>query len=152
MLFDLRPNYGWGNEDNGGLLKMSCVHTAALRASDHVAGHFWPMPLLETPGHSQVNLGQSLVDHCSFLLEKKIGKLNSGHKTWKHQFSFQSQRRAMPKNVQSESESEVPQSCLTLWDPIDSSLQQVPLSIGFSRQEYWSGLTFPSSKNVQTTP
>ena len=30
----------------------------------------------------------------------KFGKLNSGHGTTKDQFSFQSQRRAMPKNVQ----------------------------------------------------
>ena len=30
----------------------------------------------------------------------KFGKLNSGHRTGKDQFSFQSQRRAMPKNVQ----------------------------------------------------
>ena len=30
----------------------------------------------------------------------KIGKLSSGHRTGKGQFSFQSQRRAMPKNVQ----------------------------------------------------
>ena len=30
----------------------------------------------------------------------KFGKLNSGHRTGKSQFSFQSQRRAMPKNVQ----------------------------------------------------
>ena len=35
------------------------------------------------------------------------------------------------------------QSCLTLCDPMDSS-SQAPLSTGFSRQEYWSGLTFPS--------
>ena len=35
------------------------------------------------------------------------------------------------------------QSCLTLCDPIDGS-QQAPLSLGFSRQEYWSGLPFPS--------
>ena len=33
------------------------------------------------------------------------------------------------------------QSCLTLCDPIDC---QAPLSMGFSRQEYWSGLPFPS--------
>ena len=32
------------------------------------------------------------------------------------------------------------QSCLTLCDPIDRG----PLSLGFSRQEYWSGLPFPS--------
>ena len=30
----------------------------------------------------------------------KVGKLSSGHRTEKGQFSFQSQRRAMPKNVQ----------------------------------------------------
>ena len=30
----------------------------------------------------------------------KFGKLSSGHRTGKVQFSFQSQRRAMPKNVQ----------------------------------------------------
>ena len=28
-------------------------------------------------------------------------------------------------------------------DPMDCSLQ-APLSMGFSRQEYWSGLPFPS--------
>ena len=31
---------------------------------------------------------------------RKYGKLSSGHRTGKGQFSFQSQRRAMPKNVQ----------------------------------------------------
>ena len=35
------------------------------------------------------------------------------------------------------------QSCLTLYDPIDSSPPGSP-SLGFSRQEYWSGLPFPS--------
>ena len=35
------------------------------------------------------------------------------------------------------------QSCPTLCDPIDVS-HQAPLSLGFSRQEYWSGLPFPS--------
>ena len=39
--------------------------------------------------------------------------------------------------LQVESESEVAQSCPT---PCD----QAPLSMGFSRQEYWSGLPFPS--------
>ena len=33
-------------------------------------------------------------------------------------------------------------SCQTLCDPMDSSLHQAPLSMGFSRQEYWSGLPF----------
>ena len=30
----------------------------------------------------------------------KFGRLSSGHRTGKGQFSFQSQRKAMPKNVQ----------------------------------------------------
>ena len=41
-------------------------------------------------------------------------------------------------------ESEVAQSCPTLCDPMDSNLHHAPPSIGFSRQEYWSGLPFPS--------
>ena len=32
-------------------------------------------------------------------------------------------------------------SCLTLCDPVDCS-RQAPLSMGFSKQEYWSGLPF----------
>ena len=35
----------------------------------------------------------------------------------------------------------VAQLCLTLFDPMDCSCQ-APLSMGFSRQEYWSGLPF----------
>ena len=39
--------------------------------------------------------------------------------------------------------SEVAQSCPTLCDSMDCSLQAPP-STGFSRQEYWSGLPLPS--------
>ena len=35
------------------------------------------------------------------------------------------------------------QSCLTLLQPMNCSCQ-APLSMGISRQEYWSGLPFPS--------
>ena len=35
------------------------------------------------------------------------------------------------------------QSCPTMCDPRDGS-PQAPLSLGFSRQEHWSGLPFPS--------
>ena len=38
----------------------------------------------------------------------------------------------------------VSQLCLTLCDPMDYIAYQAPLSMGFSRQEYWSGLPFPS--------
>ena len=41
-----------------------------------------------------------------------------------------------------ESESEVTQSCLTLSDPMDCS--PPGSSVEFSRQEYWSGLSFLS--------
>ena len=43
------------------------------------------------------------------------------------------------------SESEVAQSCQTLRDPMDS---MGPLSMGFSRQEYWSGVPLPSPQRV----
>ena len=36
------------------------------------------------------------------------------------------------------------QSCLTLSDPTDGSPPGSP-SLGFSRQEHWSGLPFPSA-------
>ena len=36
------------------------------------------------------------------------------------------------------------QSCPTLWGPPMDCARQAPLSMGFSRQEYWSGLSFPS--------
>ena len=38
----------------------------------------------------------------------------------------------------------IAQSCLTLYDPMDCSSPDYSLSVGFSRQEYWSGLPFPS--------
>ena len=40
--------------------KRSHECTAALSAPDPAAGHHPPMPPLETPGHSQASLGQSL--------------------------------------------------------------------------------------------
>ena len=40
----------------------------------------------------------------------------------------------------------VTRSCPTLCDPMDGS--QVPLSMGFSRQEIWSGRPFPSPRDL----
>ena len=37
---------------------------------------------------------------CCSQYTSKFGKLSSGHRTGKGQFSFQSQRKAMPKNIQ----------------------------------------------------
>ena len=41
---------------------------------------------------------------CCNQYVSKFGKLSSGHRTGKGQFSFQSQRKAMPKNVQTTSQ------------------------------------------------
>ena len=49
-----------------------------------------------------VELFQILKDNAVKVLHfiSKFGKHNSGHRTGKGQFSFQSQRKAMPKNAQ----------------------------------------------------
>ena len=50
-----------------------------------------------------VELFQILKDDAVKVLHSichKFGKVSSGHRTGKSQFSYQSQRRAMPKNVQ----------------------------------------------------
>ena len=46
------------------------------------------------------------------------------------------------------SESEVVQSCQLLATPWTAAYQASP-SMGFSRQEYWSGLPLPSPKESQ---
>ena len=50
-----------------------------------------------------VELFQVLKDDAVKVLHQyasKFGRLSSGHRTGKGQFSFQSQRKAMPKNAQ----------------------------------------------------
>ena len=50
-----------------------------------------------------VELFQSLKDDavkCCTQYVSKFGKLSNGHRTGKGQFSFQSQRKAIPKNAQ----------------------------------------------------
>ena len=44
-------------------------------------------------------LKDDAVKRCTQYVSK-FGKLSSGHRTGKDQFSFQSQRRTMPKNAQ----------------------------------------------------
>ena len=45
-------------------------------------------------------LKDDAVEKCCTQYVSKFGKLSSGHKTGKGQFSFQFQRKAMPKNAQ----------------------------------------------------
>ena len=46
--------------------KMTYAHTLSFSASDPPAGNCWPMPPLETPGHTQTSLAQSLVGTLLF--------------------------------------------------------------------------------------
>ena len=64
LLFDLRPNYGGGNEDNGDLLqKVPCTVTPTLQQA--TADPRLRRRLLDTHGQVRVNL---LWGYCSFLL------------------------------------------------------------------------------------
>ena len=75
LLFDLRPIYGGGNEDNGDLLqKVLCMH-CALSAPSPAASHHEPTlhrKLLDTHWQVWVSL---LWDHCSFLLGPGVHKV-----------------------------------------------------------------------------
>ena len=54
-----------------------------------------------------VELLQILKDDCMKVLTQcvsKFGKCSSGHRTGKCQFSFQPQRKAMPKNIQTDTQ------------------------------------------------
>ena len=52
--------------------------------------------------------------------------------------------------MKGKSESEVAQSCLTLATPWTAAYQAPP-SMGFSMQEYWSGVPLPSYEGAQTS-
>ena len=68
LFFDLRPNYGGGDEDNGNLLQKMPCRPCYSQCPNPAAGHHQPTPPAETPGHPRASLGQSPVGHCSFLL------------------------------------------------------------------------------------
>ena len=65
---------------------------------------------------------------CCSQYVSKFGKLRRDHRTGKHQFSFQSQRRTVPKNDQTSVQfSSVIKLCLTLSDPMDCSTPGFPV-------------------------
>ena len=53
----------------------------------------------EKERYTHLNAEFQICQIC-FQYVSKFGKLSSGHRTGKGQFSFQSQRKAMPKNAQ----------------------------------------------------
>ena len=79
----------------------------------------WKIPWMEEPGRLQsMSLKESdRTDRLYFLFSALVSKLLKV--------------------------SEVAQSCMILCYPMDCSYQ-APLSMGFFRREYWSGLPFPS--------
>ena len=64
----------------------------SITANKAIAGDGIPVELFQILKDDVVKVLHSI---CS-----KFGKLSSGHRTGKGQFSFQSQKKAMPKNVQ----------------------------------------------------
>ena len=60
---------------------------------------------------------------CYTQYASKYGKLSSGHRTGKGQFSFQSQRKAMPKNAQTTAQL-YPSHMLVMLKILQARLQQ----------------------------
>ena len=69
----------------------SCIAEAWL-------GEFWALLEFQL---SYFKCWKMMLWKCCTQYASKLGKLCSGHRTGKGQFSFQSQRKAMPKNAQS---------------------------------------------------
>ena len=70
---------------------------------------------------------------------QQILKTQQWSQDWKRSVSFQSERKAMPKNVQSK----VTQSCLTLCDPMDCSLPGSSIcGIFQARVVEWAAISF----------
>ena len=61
---------------------------------------------------------------CCIQYTSKFGKLSSGHRTGKRQFSFQSQRKAMPKNVQTTAQLLISHTSKVMLKILQARLQQ----------------------------
>ena len=66
--------------------------SSAMHMNKDSGGDGFPVELFQFLKHDAVKVLHSI---C-----QQIGKLSSGHRTGKGQFSFQSPRKAMPKNAQ----------------------------------------------------
>ena len=133
--------------------KGSDVCTATLTAPSSTAGHYGPMPPLETPGHSQASLHQ-------FLLRS----LNLSPGSWCTQGSVCALQVSISQSCISSGTSQfssVTQSCLTLCYPMNCSTPGLPVShqlLEFTQTHVqWVGdaikpsdLLFPWSSCLQT--
>ena len=61
---------------------------------------------------------------CCTQYTSKFGKLSSGHRTGKGQFSFQSQRKAMPKNAQTTAQLHLSHTSKVMLKILQARLQQ----------------------------
>ena len=68
----------------------------SITTTNHRGGDGIPAELFQILKDDAVKV---LLSKCCTQYASKFGKLISGYRTGKGQFSFQSQRRAMPKNV-----------------------------------------------------
>ena len=96
LLFDLRPNYGGGNEDNGDSPWKGPMMHCCAQCPDPAAGHHQPTPPPETPGHSWASLGQSLV-----------GSLLLSPGAWAHKVMFVLYKSLFPQSCVSSGSSMV---------------------------------------------
>ena len=100
---------------------------------------------------------------CCTQYARKFGKLSSGHRTGKGQFSFQSQRKAMPKNVppscthlsrqQSNAQNSASQASTDVQAGLGKAEEpdiKLPTSVGSSKEQESSRKT--SSSALLTTP
>ena len=69
---------------------------------------------------------------CCTQYVPKFGKLRSGHRTGKGQFSFQSQRKAMPKNAQTTAQLHSSHTLVQRrqWHPLQYSCLENPMDGG----------------------
>jgi len=87
---------------------------------------------------SQCQKGKEVENECRDNTSKEFCLLGGGGKTFSKRdvtLAFAMVAAAAAKSLQ---------SCPTLCDPIDGSPWRAPPSLGFSRQEHWSRLPFPS--------
>ena len=101
-------------------------------------GRHWPgvRPQLCAPVASgSVITGKSLTSNLWFPFSVYMTEKESCLRLLWGSNELNACKKCFINSKEKESESEVAQSCLTLCDPMDC---------GFSRQEYWSGLPFPS--------
>ena len=118
-----------------------CCCSAASVVSDSVRPQRWQPTRLPRPWDSP---GKNTGVGCHFLLQCVKVKSQSEVAQLCLTQSTGVGCHCLLQCMKVKSQSEVAQLCPTLRDPMDcNAAYQAPLSMGFSRQEYWNGLPLP---------